>query len=180
MSDDAYWKLPFIWHRGLALPDASARLRLRAADAAWLCAAVAQVRASSFDRADGTAVRALGADGAARRLLAGAADGFRHHAHWWQRAETADGTAVGFVLPSLFERAAGQESDEGTVYYVGVLPPHRGHGYIRDLLDQATRTLASAGAHLILCDTDVQNQPMIQAFRATGYLEQPAWQRPLH
>ena len=104
--------------------------------------------------------------------------GFQQQPDWWQLAETTAGEPVGFVLCSIFARNQDRPV-EGTIFYMGVLPVHRGNGYGRQLLDQATRTLARMGVHRILCDTAACNAPMIAAFRNAGYIEKEPWARPL-
>jgi RimJ/RimL family protein N-acetyltransferase len=58
---------------------------------------------------------------------------------------------------------------EGTIHYIGVLPEHRGQGYIIDLLQEATETLKSIGVWRIFSDTDINNFPMRNAFEKVGY-----------
>jgi GNAT superfamily N-acetyltransferase len=62
---------------------------------------------------------------------------------------------------------------------MGVLPGHRGDGYGRQLLDQATRTLARIGVRRTVGDTAACNAPMIAAFRHAEYIERELWERPL-
>jgi RimJ/RimL family protein N-acetyltransferase len=51
-----------------------------------------------------------------------------------------------------------------------VLPEHRGHGYVRDILVEVTRILVvEAGATTIRADTDLVNEPMAAAFLHVGY-----------
>ena len=57
---------------------------------------------------------------------------------WWRLAYDADGKLVGFEMPSA--NAGGP-----TVGYLGVLPEHRGHRYIDDLLAEITHFLAETG-----------------------------------
>ena len=81
---------------------------------------------------------------------------------WWQLAYAADGELVGLVMPSRNPTFA-------VIGYIGVVPEQRGHGYIDDLLAQATATLAASGASAIRADTDVANLPMAHAFQRAGY-----------
>lgn len=55
--------------------------------------------------------------------------------------------------------------------YIGVVPEHRGEGYVDDLLARGAETLLSAGAERIRADTDTANTPMADAFRRAGYAE---------
>jgi RimJ/RimL family protein N-acetyltransferase len=74
------------------------------------------------------------------------------------------GTAVGYV-------AAGRATTSGVIAEIGVAQPHRGHGYVHDLLAYGTRVLADAGAPRIVADTDCANTPMRAAFARAGYRE---------
>ena len=57
---------------------------------------------------------------------------------WWRLAYDADGKLIGFEIPSA--NAGGP-----VVGYLGVLPEHRGHRYIDDLLAEITHQLAETG-----------------------------------
>ncbi|KQQ93683.1 hypothetical protein ASF62_05590 [Leifsonia sp. Leaf325] len=81
---------------------------------------------------------------------------------WWRVAVDGAGEAVGFVFPA-------RNSYHYIVAYVGVLPEHRGNGYIDGLLAEGTRILEEAGAPHIRASTDVGNLPMANAFARAGY-----------
>lgn len=81
---------------------------------------------------------------------------------WWRVAVDDAGDAVGFVFPA-------RNSYHHIVAYVGVLPEHRGKGYVDGLLAEGTRVLAEAGAPHICASTDVGNAPMAAAFARAGY-----------
>ncbi len=74
-----------------------------------------------------------------------------------------DGEAVGFVIPA-------RNSYNPIIAYIGVLPAHRGNGYIDDLLAEGTRILAAHGVPRIQASTDLGNVPMARSFQRTGYL----------
>lgn len=61
--------------------------------------------------------------------------------------------------------------DDRSIAYIGVVPEHRGHGYVNDLLAQGTRTPAEAGVERIVVGTDVANGPTANAFLRAGYSE---------
>ncbi|MEJ8547405.1 GNAT family N-acetyltransferase [Brevibacillus borstelensis] len=84
--------------------------------------------------------------------------------HWWQLAYTRDDECIGLVMPAKSPTFA-------TIGYIGVMPEHRGRGYIHQLLGRGTDILLKAGATLIRADTDVHNQPMANAFRKAGYVQ---------
>ena len=72
---------------------------------------------------------------------------------WWRVAQTPDGELAGFGIPS-------QNTDYAVVGYLGVLPEHRGHGYVDEILAEITRILvAETGATNIRADTDLENRP---------------------
>jgi ribosomal protein S18 acetylase RimI-like enzyme len=72
------------------------------------------------------------------------------------------GRPVGITVPGL-----GPWGPD--VAYIGVLPEHRGRGYVDDLLLEATHLLVEAGATEIDAATDVGNTPMAAAFMRCGY-----------
>ena len=80
----------------------------------------------------------------------------------------------------MFAGQPGNALRRRTIYYLGVVPEHRGEGYGRELLAQATRVLCQVGVGRILCDTAACNRPMIKSFRTAGYIEKEPWERPLH
>jgi len=82
---------------------------------------------------------------------------------WWLVAETPSGEPAGFGIPS-------RNTAVPVVGYLGVLPDHRGHGYVDEILAEVTRVLvAEAGAKTIHADTDLENRPMAAAFDRAGY-----------
>ncbi len=176
-----FWKIPFFWQPTMAVPAADERLRFEPVPAAWLRQAMAAILAASANESDQVAVAELGAEHAADELLAVDTDFFEWRPEWWQRAVDATGQPVGVVLPVLLkpQKYWREGRWQGSVYYMGVLPGFRGHGYGTALLAQATRTLAAAGCWRVFCDTGATNAPMVAAFRRLGFEEKSPWQRPL-
>lgn len=81
---------------------------------------------------------------------------------WWRIAWTPDGQLAGFGIPS-------QNTECPVVGYLGVLPEHRGHGYVDEILAEITRILAAeTGAAAIRGDTDLENLPMLQPLSASA------------
>ncbi|MEV0581874.1 GNAT family N-acetyltransferase [Nonomuraea sp. NPDC050310] len=78
----------------------------------------------------------------------------------WFAVGLLGGEPVGLVVP-----------DDHSIAYIGVVPEHRGHGFVDDLLAYGTRTLAEAGLERIVAATDVANTPTAAAFRRAGYAE---------
>ncbi|OKH48912.1 hypothetical protein NIES2101_21495 [Calothrix sp. HK-06] len=87
---------------------------------------------------------------------------FKYKSTWWQLAYTSDGVLVGLVMPA-------ENDGRAIIGYLGVVPEQRGHGYANELLTQGTQTLLSDGATRIRSDADVNNIPMVAAFRRAGY-----------
>ena len=67
---------------------------------------------------------------------------------WWRIALRPDGDPVGFVIPA-------RNSYQPIIGYIGVLPAHRGNGYIDDLLAEGTRILAAHDVPRIRAATDL-------------------------
>lgn len=81
---------------------------------------------------------------------------------WWRLAFDEQGELAGIALPSA--------NDAGPVVgYLGVVPGHRGRGYVDDLLAEITRFHAGRGVQRITADTDMGNTPMARAFERAGY-----------
>ena len=81
---------------------------------------------------------------------------------WWRIACRPAGDPVGFVIPARNDYNA-------IIAYIGVVPAHRGHGYIDDILAEGTRILAAQDVPRIRASTDVGNTPMEAAFARAGY-----------
>ncbi|HWD81270.1 MAG TPA: GNAT family N-acetyltransferase [Kribbella sp.] len=90
--------------------------------------------------------------------------GFKSPHEWWRIAELPDGGGpVGFVVPA-------RNTYHPIIAYLGVLPAHRGNGYIDEILAEGTRILATAGVDHIRASTDLGNVPMAKAFARAGYV----------
>jgi RimJ/RimL family protein N-acetyltransferase len=88
---------------------------------------------------------------------------YRSPRRWWQIASLPAGEPVGFVFPA--------RNDYGAIMaYLGVLPAHRGHGYIDEILAAGTRTLAGQEVPRIRASTDLGNVPMAAAFARAGWV----------
>ena len=82
---------------------------------------------------------------------------------WWRIATLPDGEPVGFVIPA-------HNGYNPVIAYLGVVPAHRGHGYINDVLAAGTSLLAAQNVPNIRASTDVGNTPMAAAFDRAGYV----------
>jgi GNAT superfamily N-acetyltransferase len=92
-----------------------------------------------------------------------------HHAQGpdqnsWLRAESADGEPIGFVGVS---RRQG-DAATGVITLIGVLPQHRGHRYVDQLLYAAYQAARTRGFTGVLALVDVDNHPMTAAVYRTG------------
>lgn len=76
---------------------------------------------------------------------------------------------VGFI-------AIGSDADWGaTIVHIGVVPEHRGRGYIDDLLAAGTLSAQKAGIATMLSDVDTLNQPMAAAMRRNRHMDYNPW-----
>jgi ribosomal protein S18 acetylase RimI-like enzyme len=89
--------------------------------------------------------------------------GTRFDPTWW-RVAYLDRDPVGVVLPQVFS----DRTNEGTLFYVGVLPEFRGRGFGRMLHASGLAFLAGRGITRYIGSTDARNFPMIAVFRANG------------
>ena len=74
-----------------------------------------------------------------------------------------DGEPVGFIVPA-------RNAYHPVIAYLGVVPEHRGHGYVDGLLAEGTRVLADEHVPRIRAATDLGNAPMANAFARAGYV----------
>ncbi|WP_433315043.1 GNAT family N-acetyltransferase [Micromonospora sp. CA-269861] len=83
---------------------------------------------------------------------------------WWRVGTLGrDGDPVGFVVPA-------RNAYHPVIAYLGVVPEHRGHGYVDGLLAEGTRILAEENVPRIRAATDLGNAPMANAFARAGYV----------
>lgn len=176
-----YWKTPFYWEHGCPLPPTSRRLSFQVISDEELRPIIGAVMATSLDESDRFTAPRIGIAAAVQELYDLLPRYFERQHGWWRVGKDAQGETVGFVLPVTFqeERFWRDGKPQGTIFYMGVLPAHRGHGHGLELVHEATRVFIAAGCWRIFCDTGSDNAPMIKAFRQAGYMEREQWQRPL-
>ncbi|MCX0246861.1 GNAT family N-acetyltransferase [Streptomyces drozdowiczii] len=159
-------RLRLEWRAGTPVPAASGRLRFRAVEGREdLLALMMPVMEGTLD-AHGQADLASGLTPrlAAEKHYDEELAGYATPREWWRIAELPDGEPVGFVIPA-------RNSYNPIIAYIGVLPAHRGHGYIDDILAEGTRILAAQdGVERIRAATDLGNVPMAKAFARLGYV----------
>ncbi|XVV07449.1 GNAT family N-acetyltransferase [Actinosynnema sp. CA-248983] len=159
-------RLRYEWTRAAGVPAASTRLRFRAEpDDEVFVDLFRRALAGSLDATSAQEAQAVGPEAQARADVACYRDDMAGDRSWWRVAETPAGEPVGFGLPS-------RNTSFPVVGYLGVLPEHRGHGYVDDILAEITRFLAEeAGADVIRADTDLANRPMAKSFERLGYTD---------
>lgn len=88
--------------------------------------------------------------------------GYKTPRDWWRIASLPEGEPVGFVIPARNDYHA-------IIAYLGVVPAHRGRGYINEILAEGTRILAAQNVPRIRASTDLDNFPMAKAFARAGW-----------
>ena len=176
-----YWKTPFYWESGCPLPPAAHKLSFESASDEALRPLIASVMATSMDESDRFNVPRVGIEASVQELYDVLPQYFCRQTGWWRIGKDSNGRSVGFVLPVTFKEARFSKDGrpQGTIFYMGVLPEFRGHGYSPALVHEATRVFLAANCWRIFCDTGTDNALMIQAFRRAGYLEREKRQRSL-
>ncbi|GGZ10921.1 GNAT family N-acetyltransferase [Streptomyces nitrosporeus] len=158
-------RLRLEWRAGTPVPADTGRLRFRRVrDREDLLALMAPVMEGTLD-AHGQQDLASGltAREAAEKHYDEEFAGLRTPKEWWRIAELPDGTPVGFVIPA-------RNNYHPMIAYIGVLPAHRGKGYVDDVLAEGTRVLAAEGVERIRAATDLGNVPMAKSFARLGYV----------
>ena len=87
-------------------------------------------------------------------------------AHMWLTGYLDD-EPVGYV------NVVSVEDWGSTIGHIGVLPEHRGRGYILDLLGAGTAVAHRSGITGMLSDVDVVNGPMLGAMERAGHIRDP-------
>ncbi len=161
---DELERLRFEWTRAAGVPQGPGQLRFRAEpDDGVFAGLFRRVLAGSLDATSRRTAEAVGTAAQARLDVAFYRDKMWGDRAWWRVAETAGGEAVGFGVPS-------RNLAVPVVGYLGVVPEHRGRGFVDDIVAEITRVLvADAGADTVHADTDLANQPMAAAFERAGY-----------
>lgn len=149
------------WRAGSDVPEDPGRLSYRPArdlDPAEVLDVLVRISHGSLDYDTRLEVATSGAEHEARWMYDDLMN--RRGKPDWFVIGYLDGSPVGLVAP-----------DDHSIAYIGVVPEHRGHGYVNDLLARGTRTLAEAGVERVVAATDVGNTPTAAAFLRAGYSE---------
>jgi ribosomal protein S18 acetylase RimI-like enzyme len=183
MSQQTFLKVPFVWEEPKPLVEMPPRLTfepMKAKHGKQLVSVVARVMALSLDASDQRRASSDDPHAATEMFLNSAKDDFSYQDDWWQFGINPTGDIVGVVLPVTFNGCAKDRLEEGTIYYIGVVPEYRGLGFANDLLSQGTLILQEIGVWRIFCDTAVNNLPMISTFKRIGYRQYgEPWERPV-
>jgi RimJ/RimL family protein N-acetyltransferase len=156
-------RLRLEWQSGTPIPAPTARLTFRpVTDRAEFVELMTLVLDGTLDAHSREALRRGSARQAAAEQYDGEFMSYSSPREWWRVATLPDGDPVGFVIPA-------RNDYNPIIAYIGVLPQHRGRGYVDDLLSEGTRILAANNAPRIRASTDLDNVPMANAFRRAGY-----------
>lgn len=158
-------RLRLEWRAGTPVPEDTGRLVFRPVtgreDLLTLMTPVMEGTLDAHGQAD--LASGLSAREAAEKHYDEEFPGFSTPQEWWRVAELPDGEPVGFVIPA-------RNNYHPVIAYIGVLPAHRGHGYIDDILAEGTRVLAAQDVERVRARTDVGNVPMAKSFERLGYV----------
>ncbi|WP_086789164.1 GNAT family N-acetyltransferase, partial [Crossiella equi] len=155
-------RLRFEWTPEAGVPNTTSRLVFRPEpDDDVVLPVFRALVEGSLDVATRRGVAASGAEALARDDLAFYRDEMPAPREWWRLAYAGD-ELVGLAIPS-------RNPHNAVVGYLGVLPEHRGNGYIHEVLAHITRHHAELGVPRVLADTDTVNRPMAAAFERGGY-----------
>ncbi|MCX4965534.1 GNAT family N-acetyltransferase [Streptomyces sp. NBC_00654] len=158
-------RLRLEWRAGTAVPEDSGRLVFRPVtgreDLVALMTPVMEGTLDAHGQAD--LASGLSAREAAEKHFDEELAGYASPREWWRTAELPSGEPVGFVVPA-------RNNYNPVIAYIGVVPAHRGQGYIDDILAEGTRVLAGQGVERIRAATDLGNVPMAKAFERLGYV----------
>lgn len=157
-------RLRLEWRAGTPVPEPDGRLEFRGTDRAELVGLMTRVLDGTLDahsRAD------LAGKPPARVAAEHYDEEFARYSspiEWHRVAAPPGGEPVGFVVPA-------RNPYNAIIAYIGVLPEHRGKGYVDDILAAGTRLLAAEDVPRIRASTDLGNTPMAAAFTRTGYVD---------
>ncbi len=157
-------RLRLEWRPGTPIPELSGRLVFRpvrnAGELIELMTLVLDGTLDAHSRADLTRMTARQA---AQEQYQNELERYASPHDWWRIATLPDGEPVGFVIPA-------HNGYNPIIAYLAVVPAHRGHGYIHDILAMGTSLLAAQNVPRIRAATDVGNTPMAAAFARAGYV----------
>ncbi|WP_027945119.1 GNAT family N-acetyltransferase [Amycolatopsis taiwanensis] len=157
-------RLRLEWRPESPVPEPSGRLAFRPVhDAEELIALMALVLDGTLDAHSRDDLTRMSIQEAAVRQYEDELVQYPSPRDWWRIATLPKGGPVGFVIPA-------HNGYNPIIAYIGVVPAHRGNGYIADILAEGTRFLAERDVPRIRASTDLGNTPMANAFQRAGYV----------
>jgi RimJ/RimL family protein N-acetyltransferase len=156
-------RLRLEWLPGTPIAEPDGRLEFRSPrDAGELIGLMTQVLDGTLDAYSRDDLTRMTARAAAEQQYREELERYRSPRDWWRVAVLPGGEPVGFVI-------AAHNGYNPIIAYIGVVPAHRGHGYIHGLLAEGTRVLAAQDVPRVRASTDVGNVPMAAAFARAGF-----------
>jgi RimJ/RimL family protein N-acetyltransferase len=157
-------RLRLEWHPGTPIAELSGRLTFRPVrNPGELIELMTLVLEGTLDAHSRDDLTRMTPGQAAQEQYRGELERYASPHEWWRIATLPDGEPVGFVIPA-------HNSYNPIIAYLGVVPAHRGHGYVHDVLAAGTSLLAAQNVPRIRASTDVGNAPMAAAFALAGYV----------
>ena len=157
-------RLRLEWRAGTPVPEPNRRLAFRPARSPdELIELMTLVLDGTLDAHSRDDLTRMTPSEAAQEQYHNELDRYTSPHEWWRIATLPDGEPVGFVIPA-------HTGYNPIIAYLGVVPAHRGHGYVHEVLAAGTRQLASQNVPRIRAATDVGNAPMAAAFARAGYV----------
>jgi hypothetical protein len=157
-------RLRLEWQPGTPIPEPTGRLAFVPIDEhTQLVALMTAVMDGTLDAHGRADLARMSHEQAAVQQYEGELMHYESPRNWWRIAELPGGEPVGFVIPA-------HNGYNPIIAYVGVVPAHRGNGYIDEILGEGTRILAGHDVPWIRASTDLGNAPMADAFRRAGWV----------
>ena len=157
-------RLNLEWRPGTEIQAPTGRLTFRPVRGPGeLLALMIQVINGTLDAHDRADLERMSPEKAAAKHYNGELARYTSPHDWWRIAELPGGEPVGFVIPA-------HNGYYPIIAYLGVVPAHRGNGYIGEILAEGTRVLAANDVPTIHASTDLGNVPMARAFHRAGWL----------
>lgn len=157
-------RLRLEWRPGTPIPELSGRLVFRPVrNAGELIELMTLVLDGTLDAHSRDDLTRMTARQAAQEQYHNELERYASPHEWWRIATLPDGEPVGFVIPA-------HNGYNPIIAYLAVVPAHRGHGYIHEVLAMGTSLLAAQNVPRIRAATDVGNAPMAAAFARAGYV----------
>ncbi|SCE76511.1 GNAT family N-acetyltransferase [Micromonospora saelicesensis] len=158
-------RLRLEWRPAAGLPTPDRRLAFRPAlDTDELVALMTRALDGTLDAHSRTDLAQMSPHEAALKHYEQELATYSSPREWWRIGTLGEnGEPVGFVVPA-------RNAYHPVIAYLGVVPEHRGHGYVDGLLAEGTRTLAAEDVPRIRAATDLGNVPMAEAFARAGYV----------